>query len=185
MDIYNHLFGSSGKGVLCIKPVRPLFHRASRGEPPPDPLSLWERARVREFFNRRTLVFALIQRRMPSIELHLVRACRMNHVFSLEVRSSKAEKTKPAARRGRKTTDLHSHACNETAGLPAARKAIRLFIQGGHTPCRQEVKKKRETILHHHFSVCGIEGNTGGRRRQGGLNRLKPLTGDESSPIHP
>jgi len=52
---------------IFIKPVRPLFNRASREEPPPNPLSLWERARVREFLIAATLVSALIQSRMTPI----------------------------------------------------------------------------------------------------------------------
>ena len=45
----SYLFeGSSGKCVLFIKPIRPLFNWAGLGVQPPDSLSLWERARARE-----------------------------------------------------------------------------------------------------------------------------------------
>ena len=40
--------GSSDQRVPFFKPVRPLFNPAGHGESPPNPLSLWERARVRE-----------------------------------------------------------------------------------------------------------------------------------------
>ncbi len=44
--------GSSGKCVLFINHVGPLFHRAGRGDQPPNPLSLWEKGGVRESLKR-------------------------------------------------------------------------------------------------------------------------------------
>ena len=52
--------GSSDKCVLFFKHARLLFNQVGRGNQSPDPLSLWERARVRELLQGRTLVSARI-----------------------------------------------------------------------------------------------------------------------------
>ncbi len=58
--------------------VRPFFNRAGRGNQSLNPLSLWERARVREFLKGRTLVSARSIESMGCLFHQQVRTCRMN-----------------------------------------------------------------------------------------------------------